>query len=822
MGALTSMISVALKTLRHRKAAFAGAFVALFCAAALVCACGMLLETGLRGSVAPERYAGAPVIVSGDQYARQTVRTSETKTKTKAKQLSERAWVPASLTDRLRRIPGVSRVVAEVTFPAYVAGRRFQGHGWESAALTPYTLRLGREPRAAGEVVVEAGSGLAVGARLPVRTAAGDRTYLVTGVTAQDLPSQDTLFFATAEARRLAGRPGQVAAIGVFPQVDVSGGALAHTGSEAVKGALAYTGDERGAVEFLDAEQSRVRLISLGGALGGTSLLVAILVVVGTFALSIQQRQREIALLRAVAATPRQVRGMLGGEALLVGLVAGTLGSAAGVGLGFWLRSRFVALGAMPDNLRLVVSPFPLLAALSAAVVAAWAAAYLSARRAVRIRPVEALGEADLPTARIPLGRMVAGLLCAAGGVTLTLVLSALSSEAASGPVTLLTALVWTVAVALLGPVLARVATALLGVPLRAARTSGYLAAAGLRATSKRLSSVVTPLSLMVAMTCTILFVQTTMGYAAQEQATAGTRAEHVLGPHVPSGAAAAVRRLPGVEAATEVLRTSVRVGLDKYGAQAVTADGLGRTMDLGVVSGSLDDLDDDSVAVSRTAAERLGVSAGAKISLTLGDGTPAELRVVAIYVRGLGFGDLTLSHALVAGHVDDPLGTVLVAAPSVTRADLERAVPGVGVLDRAASSSAGGANGEVNYVAMGLIIAFTAIAVVNTIAMSTSSRSRELALLRLVGTTRRQVLRMLRLETLAAVVVAVTIGTVIALVTLSAFSMGMTGSLMPHVPPLTYLAVVAAAAGLALLATALPGRLVLGRRPVELIGARD
>ncbi|MEV0348755.1 FtsX-like permease family protein [Nonomuraea sp. NPDC050680] len=807
------MISVALRTLRHRKAAFAGAFVALFCAAALVCACGMLLETGLRGSVAPERYAGAPVIVSGDQFARQTVRASETKTKTKAKQLSERVWVPASLADRLRRIPGVSRVVAEVTFPAYVAGRRFQGHGWESAALTPYTVRTGREPRAAGEVVVEAASGLSVGARVPVRTAAGNRTYLVTGVTAQDLPSQDTLFFATAEARRLAGRPGQVAAIGVFPRVDVS---------EVVKGALAYTGDERGAVEFLDAEKSRVKLISLGGALGGTSLLVAILVVVGTFALSIQQRQREIALLRAVAATPRQVRGMLGGEALLVGVVAGTLGSAAGAGLGFWLRSRFVALGAMPDNLRLVVSPYPLLAALGAAVVAAWAAAYLSARRAVRIRPVEALGEAELPTARIPLGRMVAGLLCAAGGVALTLVLSALSSEAASGPVTLLTALVWTVAVALLGPVIAQVAAALLGVPLRAARTSGYLAAAGLRATSKRLSSVVTPLSLMVAMTCTILFVQTTMGYAAQEQATAGTRAEHVLGPHVPSGTAAAVRRLPGVEAVTEVLRTSVRVGLDKYGAQAVTADGLGRTMDLGVLSGSLGDLDDGSVAVSRTAAERLGVAAGAKISLTLGDGTPAELRVVAIYSRGLGFGELTLSHALVAGHVDDPLGTVLVAAPSVTRADLERAVSGVGVLDRAQAVEAGGANGEVNYVAMGLIIAFTAIAVVNTIAMSTSSRSRELALLRLVGTTRRQVLRMLSLETLAAVVVAVTIGTVIALVTLSAFSMGMTGSVVPHIPPLTYLAVVAAAAGLALLATALPGRLVLGRRPVELIGARD
>jgi putative ABC transport system permease protein len=767
------------------------------------------------------------VIVTGDQFVRQTVRKSEEKTKTKAKPLSEQAWVSASLAERLRRVPGVSRVVTEVTFSAYVGGRPFQGHGWESAALTPFTLRLGREPRAAGEVVVEAASGFSVGARVPVRTAAGSKTYLVTGVTAQKLPSQDTLFFATAESRSLAGRPGQVSAIGVFPQVDVSAAlrdAAAAGGREAAPDvrALAYTGDERGTVEFLDAENSRVKLISLGGAIGGTSLLVAILVVVGTFALSIQQRQREIALLRAVAATPRQVRAMLGGEAVLISVVAGALGSAAGLGLGFWLRSRFVALGAMPENLRLVVSPFPMLVALLTTMVAAWAAARLSARRAVRIRPVEALGEAELPAVRMPRGRLVAGLLCTAGGVALTLLLSALSTEAASGPVTMLTALVWTVAVALLGPVIARTATALLGVPLRASRVGGYLAAANLRAGSKRLASVITPLSLMVALTCTILFVQTTMGRAAQEQATAGTRAEHILGPHVPSSMAAVVRKVSGVEAVTEVLHTSVRVGLDKYGAQAVTADGLARTMDLGVVAGELGDLDDGSVAVSRTAAERLGVSVGAKIRLTLGDGTPAELRVIAVYTRGLGFGELTLSHALVAEHVDDPLGTVLVAAPSVTRAELELAVPDVSVLDRAQAAEVGAANAEVNYVAMGLIIAFTAIAVVNTLAMSTSARSREFALLRLVGTTRRQVLRMLRLETLTAVIVAVTAGTGIALITLSAYSMGMTGSAVPYIPPLTYLAVISVAAALALVATALPARLALSRHPVEAIGARE
>ncbi len=825
------MIGFALHTMRNRTAGFAGAFFALLCAAALVCACGALLETGLRGQVRPERYAGAPVLVAGDQNVRETILKQkgegEVKTKVKAKPLSERAWVPASLAGRLAGVPGVRSVVAEVTFPVHAGGARYAGHGWESAALTPFTLREGRAPAAPGEVVADAASGLAVGGRLTVETGGA---YRVVGVTAEALDSQATLFFGTAEARRLAGLLGgraddMVSAIGVFPE---GAPTVVLEGVNAVlegTNALAYTGDDRGTVEFLDAEKARVKLISLGGALGGTSLLVAVLVVVGTFALSIQQRQREIALLRAVAATPRQIRTMLGGEALLIGLVAGLPGTVLGVGLAFWLRSRFVDLGAMPANLDLVLSPFPAFAALGATVLAAWAAARISARRTVRIRPVEALGEAALRRSGLPWGRLVAGLLCLGGAVTLTLVLSTLSSEAASSPVTMLTALVWTIAVALLGPVIARVAVTVLGAPMRAFRVGGHLAAANLRAGTGRLAAVVTPLSLMVAMTCTILFVQTTMGHAAETQARAGTRADHVLGPRVPEAAADAVRKVPGVVAVTEVLRTSVRVGLAKYGAQGVTPAGLASTMDLGVLKGSLDRMGDGTLAVSETAADGLGVSVGDRVALTLGDGTPATLTVAAVYTRGLGFADLTLPHDLVAAHVDDPLArTVLVAAPSVDRAVLAAALrdhPGVGVLDRV-EAIVTPAGAEVNYVAMGLIIAFTAIAVVNTLVMATTDRAREFALLRLVGTTRRQIMRMLRWETFAAVLVAVALGTGVALVTLAAFGAGMTGSATPYVPPVTYLAVVAAAAALALAATVVPARMVLRDRPADVIGARE
>jgi putative ABC transport system permease protein len=168
---------------------------------------------------------------------------------------------------------------------------------------------------------------------------------------------------------------------------------------------------------------------------------------------------------------------------------------------------------------------------------------------------------------------------------------------------------------------------------------------------------------------------------------------------------------------------------------------------------------------------------------------------------------------------VDDPTGTLLVAASGLDRMELAAAVPGAGVMDRAEAVEAAAPDAEVNYFAMGLVIAFTAIAVVNTLAMSTADRTRELALLRLVGTTRRQILRMLRLETLTALTIAAVFGTALSVATLTAFSIGMTGTAAPHIPLTTYASVLAAAAALALTATALPARAALRQRATEAVG---
>lgn len=258
-------------------------------------------------------------------------------------------------------------------------------------------------------------------------------------------------------------------------------------------GAQVSTGGARGPVEFLDAAAARVKLVSIGGAMGGTSLLVAVLVVVGTFALSVQQRLRELALLRAIAATSGQIRKLLGREALIVGATAGTAGALLGLPLGDWLYARFTAAGAVPTTLQHTSGFVPPLAGLAVTLLGAWAAARIASRRVARIHPAEALTEARTETTRLSYGRLLAGLLLLAGGGVLVALLSSLHTEPASTPVTFLAVVVLSTAVALLGPLLVKAAALLLAGPLRWSGPGGRLATANLRGNATRMASVVTP-----------------------------------------------------------------------------------------------------------------------------------------------------------------------------------------------------------------------------------------------------------------------------------------------------------------------------------------
>ncbi|HEY7265836.1 MAG TPA: FtsX-like permease family protein [Trebonia sp.] len=828
------MFRLALCSLRLRKGPAAGAFLALFCAAAIVCACGVLLETGIRGAIPPERYSGTPVVVTASQQIHWT------DGKAKSKPLSERAWLPASVGDRLVTLPG-AKVVDDLIFPADVAGHDgsllggadgnpSQGHGWSSAALTPYTLVSGTPPRQDDDVVLDTGlasrAGLTVGDRAVIVSTSAPKTYRVAGIARPSavVSHQSAMFFDPAEARRLAGHDGLVAAYGVF---GVTAGQV--TAALAGTGASVASGDGRGQAEFPGAATARVTLTSMGGAIGGTALIVAVLVVAGTFALSIQQRYRELALLRAVGATPRQVRRMISREALLLGLTAVIPGALLGVPLANVIGAELVSLGAIGGTLRWAHSPFPVIGAAVATLGASWVAARVTARRPARIRPAEALIESAVERRAVSAGRMLAGLICVALAVIITVVLGSLHTEPAAIPVTYLSVLLWITAVALLGPVLARGAVALFGGLLRVFPVGGFLAAQNSRANSRRAASVITPLALLIGMTATIVFVPATISHGARAQAAAGMKADYLVGssgPGVPASAAQALRATPGVSAVIEDLQTTIWVGKDKRSAQGVTAAGLAQVLDPGVTSGSLGQLGPGAIAMSDLAAR--GRRIGGTVQVTLGDGTKTRLRLVAVYSRGLGFGDTLLDYANIAGHVDDPLAkTVLIKAAVTQEALRERLTgfPGLTVSDRSGydgvQSAQQQANAEISLLFLGLIIAFASIAVINTLAMVIGDRSREIALMRLIGTTRRQVLRTLHLELALIAGVAAVLGTGAALLTLTGFSTGMLGSGTPDIAGGTYALILAGATVLGLLATAVPARMVLRRNPAMEINGR-
>src|SRR4051794_8332630 len=307
------MLRLALLSARGRAGAFAGALVALIASSALVMAGAMPFQAALRTQPPVERYADAAAVVTGQQIAGVDHDVP----------LGERAHVSSDLAPRLAAVPGVRAAIADVSVPARLGRRAVAAHGWESAPLTPYVLTAGRPPVRADEVV--AGFRARLGSRVRMASTEAARTVTVVGVARPRHPvrQQTAIFLTDGEAARLAGHPGRVDAIGVLAAPGFDASRLRAAGG----GAAVLTGGARGRGEYPELQQARTTLIAVTASFGGMALFIAIFVVAGTMGLSIQQREREIALLRAVAATPGQIRRMIAWEAAIVGLV----GSAAGI-----------------------------------------------------------------------------------------------------------------------------------------------------------------------------------------------------------------------------------------------------------------------------------------------------------------------------------------------------------------------------------------------------------------------------------------------------------------------------------------------------------
>ncbi|MEV0320377.1 ABC transporter permease [Streptomyces sp. NPDC050658] len=799
---------------RFKPAAFVGTFVALMMAAMIVSACGILLETGVRASVPPERYAGAPVLVAADQQAHLVTGSGEDKSSSSTP-LPDRARIDDSLVAKAGSVPGARTAVADVTFPVRSGGKELTAHGWGSTAFTGEKLTAGRAP-GPGEVVLAAAGG-SVGERVTLATADGSRDYRVSGTVEAASPAA---WFADSDAVRVSGHPGRVDAVAVLPKQGVSVAALKSQVAQAVGGkADVHTGDDRGAVEDNSLAYAKEMLTGLGGSFGGVATMVAVFTAAGTVALSVGQRAREYALLRAIGTTPRQIRRTIATEALLVAPLAGAVGVLPGIALARWWFGQLREKGAVPQAVDLTVSFVPLVSAIGIAVVTALFAGYMAARRPSRIKPGRALGEASVE--RLPIGwiRTPLGVAALVGGLFFAgFAAKATGEDAANAALGVV--MLFMLAVALLGPLVARACAALFGLPLRGAGAPASLAAANSRANARRLASAITPIVLAMAFSSVLVFMHTSEDRVAADQQRKGITADHIITSDtgLPPGTTAKAARTDGVAASVGLLKTSVLVQkgsggdrwLESASTQAVTgsAADLAAVQDLKVETGALR-LGKGDIALDANLAQSAHVRTGDRMDILLPDGTKASPKVVATYGRGLGLSEVTLPASAVKQHVTSPFDTEI-----WTKGGSAKALSPLGTLQDSSEYATARSldrklNAWANTTMAAVLGGFAAVAAVNTLVMTVLDRRRELGTLRLIGSTRVQVLRMVRWEALLVSCAGIVIGSAIALATLIPMMNGLTGE-SPYIPPFLYASFVAAVLTLGLTAALLPARAAL------------
>ncbi|WP_206507322.1 FtsX-like permease family protein [Streptomyces chrestomyceticus] len=580
--------------------------------------------------------------------------------------------------------------------------------------------------------------------------------------------------------------------------------------------------------------QGGAEVVSFAVPFGFVCLCVMAFAVAGTFSLSVQQRTREIALLRAVAATPGQVRRLIAHEVLVLTAVAAVPGCALGVLLADGLRAWLAARDMIPASFPFAFGPVSVVAAVLICWVTAEAAVWSSGRRASRVRAVQALGEAAVPRRRVGAARTCLGLVVLASGVWgLVAIGSSDGPGAANTAVSMVMVLM--AAVGLLSPWVGKLAGSVFGALCRALFPAvGLLVKANLGAGYRRLGAAAGPLSLTVAFAAVALLVPQLKWDEQWHQERQRLVADEVVrgdGAGLPVAAARTAAAVPGAGATVGATGTFVNVLGDGGGdgdgqgddaalgpggmAQAVTDGPLDAVLDLGITHGSMRHPGPRDIALSADLAQRAHVGVGDTVTLSMEDDRPEKARVAAVYTRSRGFGEAVLPLRLAARHLDGEqplLDEVYVrAAPGAQRqlADglraLHRAEPSWRMLDHAAYRAealrARDASMTATYLLLLVVTAFTSISVVNTLVMTTMERSGEFALLRLVGATPGQVARMMRLENAVVVIAALLVGAAVAGAVLAVFSRALTGSAVPHLPAGT-VALVLGGAGLLALGT--------------------
>ena len=725
--------------------------------------------------------------------------------------------VPESLVDELAAVPGAARADGRITsFGTFVVGKdgKLIGGSGPPGIAVNYTtgpaangvavatLESGRWPGAVGEIVLDdttaAKAGYVVGDTVPLVTATERPRLEATLVGTASfggstLVGASVVMFDTAQAQELFLQ-GEDA----FSQVWVTAAPgtsqeqlLAAVTKALPKDTQAATGDATAAraASRIDEALSFVTTFLL--VFAGIALTVGAFLIVNTFSILVAQRSRELALLRAIGASRRQVARSVLLEAGLVGLVGSAVGVGLGVLLAIGIKEVFGRFGLDLSKNALVLEPRTVVVSLVVGVLVTLAAAYLPARRAGSVPPVAAMRD-DVALAESGLKwRLTMGaVLLAVGIAAMTAGLLGVGSE----PTYVLGAGAFGVLVgtALLSPVLGRPVLAGLGwVYRRGFGAVGLMAEQNTlrnpRRTAATASALMIGVSLVTMMAVLGASAKASLDQTLAEDIIADYVVTNPVGQPFSSTVARDIGQVPGVAAVAQVRGALLQVDGDRDFATAVDPVAIAAVADPEVTTGSLSALDATSAALSDDFAREEGLAVGSTVTIGYA-GEETEATVVATYVPDSVLGsDLTMSlEGFDAIGVPPTDRTVFVTAqPGTDRAalsaGLDRVVadlPTVSVNDQAEFAAEQRQPIDrllfIVYALLGLAVIIAVLGIVNTLALSVIERIREIGLLRAVGLSRRQLRTMLRLEAVAIALLGAVLGVVVGL----AFALAMQRSL--------------------------------------------
>ncbi|MGI5195483.1 ABC transporter permease [Streptomyces sp. CA-288835] len=620
-----------------------------------------------------------------------------------------------------------------------------------------------------------------VGDRVRVATNGPVKEYTLSGVfTTEDgavNAGGSLVLFDTAVAQKQYLKPGYFESVTVTAAAGASDAKIL----DAVKPllpdtAVAQTGQALADEQAKNIEQGLDSLKQILLGFAGIALFVGIFLISNTFTMLVAQRTKEIALMRAVGASRKQITRSVLAEAAVVGLVASVIGFVLGIGLAVGLRSGMAAFEMKIPDGPLILSTTPVLAALGVGVLITMFAAWLPGRRAAKIPPVAAMSSVHAVATtkslvvRNSIGTAITGL--GAAGIVLGASTGGGDGRTYIGA----GAFFALVGVIILIPLLSRPVIALVR-PLLVGPfgVSGKLAGQNAVRNPRRTGATASALAIGLTLVTGLSVLGVTVGTAIDKMTTDNIKADYMVsmanGGDLDQSALTALEKAKGVSAVSPQQDTYIDIGDDFMAAGAVTPGDIEQVLNVDVVAGNIDSLAKGQVAVAEKTAKSKGWKPGDSLSVAFADEKKAKLTVGAVYKDSEFLNPMLIDTKVVNPHEVKPyILQIFVKVDGGQTSANEKVLidalgnnPAMQIMDKQdIRNEFGGAintmlNVMYGLLAMALIIAV--LGVVNTLAMSVFERQQEIGMLRAIGLDRRRVKRMVRLEAVVISVFGAVIG---------------------------------------------------------------